>query len=276
MTEILAPSEEESIPAKPRPKPAAEVWAEAFNPAHMAMFFDIDGTLLDLAPTPLEVDVPRRLQNALQRLKTRLGGAVAFVSGRPIVEIDRLFAPLQVAAVGGHGAEIRFSPDGEIRRSRLARIDDALRAEFATIVALDPRILVEDKGYSVAIHYRLSPDLGGEVMKHIIAICRNERCDSLEILPGKFVVEVKPSGYDKGSGLAEMMTIPPFEGRKPIFIGDDITDHAAFAALPAFGGIGISVGGMQPGAHFNLDGPQDVRLWIERVAGMESASMERE
>ena len=119
------------------------------------------------------------------------------------------------------------------------------------------------------------PDAGGEVMKHIVAICRSERCAALEILPGKFVVEVKPSGYDKGSGLVEMMTVPPFKGRKPIFIGDDITDHAAFAALPEFGGTGMSVGGMQPGAQFNFDGPQDVRLWIERLADGFLAKTER-
>lgn len=274
MIENLAKKSEDStdteIALKPVPG-AAHVRLHGFDLNRTAIFLDIDGTLLDLAPTPLEVNVPTRLQKTLAALKIRLGDAIAFVSGRPIAEIDRLFAPLKVAAVGGHGAEIRFAPNGETRRSKLATIDDELRAEFATIVELDPGILIEDKGFSVAIHYRLSPEIGGEVMKHIVAICRSERCASLEILPGKFVIEVKPSGYNKGSGLIEMMTVPPFKGRKPIFIGDDITDHAAFAALPEFGGTGISVGGMQPGAAFNFDGPQDVRLWLERIGGTEKS-----
>ena len=96
----------------------------------------------------------------------------------------------------------------------------------------------------------------------------------LEVLPGKLVVEIKPSGYDKGTGLRELMSIQPFSGRKPIFIGDDITDHAAFAVLPDFDGIGFSVGGAVPGAVFNFDGPQDVRLWLERL-GLERLGLER-
>ena len=234
----------------------------------IAIFLDVDGTLLDLAPTPLEVSVPAGLRNALATLKSRLGGAIAFISGRPIAEIDRIFDPLRLSAVGGHGAEIRFQPGTEIQRSRIATLDKDLRDEFAQIVQLDPGILVEDKGFSIAIHYRLSPQFGGDVMKHVATICRHERCASLEVLPGKLVVEIKPNGYDKGSGLREMMSVAPFIGRKPIFIGDDITDDAAFAVLPDFGGIGFSVGGIVPGATFNFDGPQDVRLWLERLGGL--------
>lgn len=237
-----------------------------FDLNRIAIFLDIDGTLLDLAPTPLDVRVPTRLQNALAALKVNVNDAIAFVSGRPIGEIDRIFAPLKMPAVGGHGAEIRYEPELPIMRSRSASLSDDLRAEFASIVRLDPGILVEDKGYSVAIHYRQAPQIGGEVMEHIVAICRNEQCDSLEILPGKLVVEIKPAGYSKGTGLRELMAVSPFRGRKPIFIGDDVTDDAAFAELPNYGGIGFSVGGTMPGAAFNFDGPQDVRLWLERLA----------
>ncbi len=271
MIEILEQNKEDSpeIPLAPKPSPVGAEAARAparLDLDHTAIFFDIDGTLLDLAPTPLEVHVSSRLQQALAALQRRVGGALAFVSGRPVAEIDRLFSPFRAPAVGGHGAEIRVTADGKTQRSKLATIDDELRAEFSQIVQLDPGILVEDKGYSVAIHYRQSPGIGSEVMQHIVAICRSERCDALEILPGKFVIEVKPSGYNKGSGLIEMMSVAPFAGRKPVFIGDDVTDHAAFAALPEFGGIGMSVGGVQPGTDFNFDGPQDVRLWIEHIA----------
>jgi trehalose 6-phosphate phosphatase len=281
MPEILTrpyPSESDATPdPKARLAGGARVSLPAetlrFDLDRTAIFLDVDGTLLDLAPTPLEVSVPVRLRNALAALKRRTGGAIAFISGRPIAEIDRIFHPLRIPAVGGHGAEIRFSPDGEIRRSRIATRDTDLRNELAEIVRLDPGILIEDKGFSVAIHYRLSPQFGGEVLQHVATICRSERCASLEVLPGKLVVEIKPSGYNKGTGLREMMTVPPFGGRKPIFIGDDITDDAAFAALPDFGGIGFSVGGIVPGATFNFDGPQDVRLWLERL-GLEQLGLE--
>jgi trehalose 6-phosphate phosphatase len=195
-----------------------------------------------------------------------LGGAIAFVSGRPVAELDRIFAPLKIAAVGGHGAEIRKSPTADIVRSRIASLDDSLREEFSQIRNIGSGIIVEDKGYSLAIHYRLAPQLGGDVLKHVAAICRNENCESLEVLPGKLVVEIKPSGYDKGTGLHELMSVAPFTGRRPIFIGDDVTDDAAFAVLPEFGGLGFSVSGFVPGATYNFDGPQDVRLWLENLS----------
>ncbi|MFZ5693663.1 MAG: trehalose-phosphatase [Pseudomonadota bacterium] len=231
-------------------------------PDTTAIFLDIDGTLLDIAPTPLDVKVSDDLRATLASLFVTFGGAAAFISGRPIAEMDRLFHPLRLPAVGGHGAEIRFAPNSEIRRSKIATLDDELRAAFARIGRIGEGIIVEDKGYSLAIHYRLAPQLGGEIMKAVTAVCKNERCESLEVLPGKLVVEIKPGGYDKGTGLRELMSVRPFSGRTPIFIGDDITDHAAFAALPDFGGFGFSVGGMVPGTIFNFDGPQDVRRWL--------------
>ncbi len=244
--------------------------AGSADPNTNAIFLDIDGTLLDIAPTPLEVRVSDALRETLAALRTRFGGAVAFVSGRPVAEMDRLFRPLRLAAVGGHGAEIRFAPDSDITRSKIARLDDALRAEFARIGRIGEGVIVEDKGFSLAIHYRLAPELGGEIMKGVTAICKNERCDSLEILPGKLVIEIKPGGYDKGTGLREMMSVPPFTGRKPIFVGDDITDNAAFAVLPDFGGTGFSVSGIVPGASFNFDGPQDVRRWLRELSEVEA------
>lgn len=231
-------------------------------PDKAAIFLDIDGTLLDMAPTPLEVKVSDELIATLASLMTTFGGAVAFVSGRPIAEIDRLFHPLRLPAVGGHGAEIRFAPRSEVRRSKIATLDDELRGAFARIGRIGDGVIVEDKGYSLAIHYRLAPQLGGEIIKAVTDVCKNERCDSLEVLPGKLVIEIKPGGYDKGTGLREMMSVPPFTGRSPIFVGDDVTDNAAFAALPDFGGAGFSVGGVVPGTSFNFDGPQDVRRWL--------------
>jgi trehalose 6-phosphate phosphatase len=232
------------------------------HPHTAAIFLDIDGTLLDIAPTPLEVKVSDELRATLASLSATFGGAVAFVSGRPIAEMDRLFHPLRLSAVGGHGAEIRFSPESGVTRSKIATLDDDLRAAFARIGRIGEGVIVEDKGYSLAIHYRQAPQLGGEIMQAVATVCKNERCDSLEVLPGKLVIEIKPDGYDKGTGLRELMSVPPFTGRAPIFIGDDVTDNAAFAVLPDFGGSGFSVGGIVPGTIFNFDGPQDVREWL--------------
>jgi trehalose 6-phosphate phosphatase len=236
------------------------------DPLRTAIFLDIDGTLLDIAATPLAVKVSDDLRATLASLFNRFDGAVAFISGRPVGEMDRLFAPLRMPAVGGHGAEVRFARESEIRRSKIATLDDELRTAFARIGRIGEGIIVEDKGYSLAIHYRQAPELGGEIMKGVTAICKNERCDSLEILPGKLVIEIKPDGYDKGTGLREMMSVPPFTGRRPIFIGDDVTDAAAFAVLPDYDGTGFSVGGPVPGSSYNFDGPQDVRRWLLQLS----------
>lgn len=234
--------------------------------ASVAILLDVDGTLLDIAPRPDEVRVPERLRQNLQRIWHRLGGALAFVSGRSLADIDRIFYPLRLPAVGGHGAEIRPSVDNSTYRQRAAPLDDRLKRLFSEIVKLGPGIIFEDKAYSVALHYRLAPQLGGEVIKSVAHICEQDGCDAVEILPGKSVIEIKPRGFNKGTALRELMTYPPFAGRRPLFIGDDTTDDAAFAVLPDFSGVGCSVGGIVPGASFNFDGPQDVRLWLEQIS----------
>jgi trehalose 6-phosphate phosphatase len=257
-------------PAQSSPRPLSAPPADLADPATTALFLDIDGTLLDIAPTPLEVRVSDALRETLAKLRATFGGAVAFISGRPVAEMDRLFHPLRLAAVGGHGAEIRFAPDSETRRSEAATFDDDLRAVFARIGRIGDGIIVEDKGFSLAIHYRLAPHLGGEIMKCVTEVCQEDpRCSSLDILPGKLVIEIKPGGFDKGTGLREMMSVPPFTGRRPIFVGDDVTDVAAFAVLPDFGGTGLSVSGIVPGAAFNFDGPQDVRRWLRSLCEVE-------
>lgn len=246
---------------------ASTLSPDPFDLDDIALLLDIDGTLLDIAARPEEVRVPEWLPDTLQRLWRRLDGALAFVSGRPLADIDRIFAPVKLPAVGGHGAEIRFKPDdaNPVRHSR--PLDKTLKKLFAEIGAIGPGIVVEDKNYSLALHYRLAPQLAGTIIKSVTAICEKHNCDAVEILPGKAVIEIKPRGFDKGSGLRELMMSPPFAGRQPVFIGDDITDAKAFAVLPEFSGIGISVGGIVAGATYNLDGPEDVRAWIRQIAG---------
>jgi trehalose 6-phosphate phosphatase len=232
---------------------------------HVAIMLDVDGTLLDIAPRPQEVFVPKNLRETLQRLRRQLDGAVAFVSGRPLDDIDRIFAPLKLPAVGGHGAEIRMHDD-HIKRHTRVNFDPALKARFYEIAKIGPGIIVEDKDYSIALHYRLAPHLGGQVMDAVAAIFDASGKNTFEILPGKSVVEIKPRGFNKGVGVKYLMRHAPFAGRKPIFVGDDTTDHAAFAVLPDFKGIGYSVGGIVPGASFNFDGPKDVRMWLEDMS----------
>jgi trehalose 6-phosphate phosphatase len=252
---------------KPKQERDALATDPRINLANSAVLLDIDGTLLDIAPTPHEVQVPDGLEAVLRQLSDRLGGALAFISGRSVADIDRIFAPLKLPAVGGHGAEIRTQSNGRSYRERSAPLDDKLKARFSEIARMGPGIIIEDKEYSLAIHYRLAPQLGGSIIRSVSAICQKWNCDTLDILPGKSVIEIKPRSFDKGTGLRELMSSAPFAGRQPIFIGDDVTDEAAFAVLPEFSGIGFSVGGIVPGASFNFDGPKDVRLWLSNLVG---------
>jgi len=232
----------------------------------VAILLDVDGTILDLAPTPREVFVSSELRTTLARLFDRTGGALALVSGRPLAELDLLFAPLELPIVGGHGAEIRPRPHGAVARGAASPLADDLKRRLATIAAAGPGILLEDKDYSLAIHYRLAPEKEAMVRQAVLDICEELAPSSVEVLPGKLVVEVKSAGFDKGVGVSRLMAQPPFKGRTPIFIGDDTTDEAAFAVLPQFHGMGFSVGRAMPGAVAWFATPHDVRTWLEQIA----------
>lgn len=228
-----------------------------------AVLLDVDGTILDLAPTPLEVVVPPELTAALARLSERTGGALAFVSGRPLAELDLFFQPLKLPAIAGHGAELRLN-DGTVARANTF-LDPQLMSELASIADDKPGVLFEDKKYSIALHYRQAPHLGHEIRDEVSAVCARFPSAAIEILPGKSVVEVKQPSFNKGTAVRELMQHEPFRGRRPIFIGDDVTDEAAFAVLPEFGGIGFSVGREVQGIAGMFEQPRDVRRWIAEM-----------
>src|SRR3979490_162706 len=224
-----------------------------------ALLLDIDGTLLDLAPTPREVWVPPDLAKTLPRLLTRTSGALALVSGRSVNDIDLIFAPMQFPAVGGHGAEMRLSPEDESVSSHAPPMDKELKRRLAAIARLSPGILLEDKGYSLALHYRLAPP--AETANYAAgSLIRADLPNApIEVLPGKCVCEIKHSGFDKASGVRELMTHEPFKGRQPIFIGDDVTDESVFGIMPDLGGLAFSVGRRAQGVAGHFDEPRDVR-----------------
>jgi trehalose 6-phosphate phosphatase len=229
-----------------------------------AILLDIDGTILDIAPAPQEVWVPPELRQTLVRLQELTGGALALVSGRKLDDIDTIFAPLRVAAIGGHGAEIRPVPGTEPRR-RAGALGADFKRQLASLSELGPGIFVEDKGYSLALHYRLAPDRGAALRAAVVGICAQMPAGAVDILPGKFVFEVKPAGVNKALAVQELMRFAPFADRHPIFIGDDTTDEPVFGVIPEYGGIGFSVGRVVAGTDGHFDTPQDVRAWLARI-----------
>jgi trehalose 6-phosphate phosphatase len=233
-----------------------------------AILLDVDGTILDIAPSPPQVWVPSGLRNTLSRLADLSRGAVALVSGRTINDIDLIFSPLQLPVIGVHGAEIRASADGDIQ-TRVMPVSKALKRKLATAAELGPGILVEDKGYSLALHYRLAPEKGPAVLTAITKICATAPAEAVEILPGKLVVEVKPAGINKGDAVCALMQHPPFAGRQPIFIGDDTTDVPVFGVIPKFGGQAYSVGGIIADVDGHFATPEAVRTWLAQIVAGE-------
>jgi trehalose 6-phosphate phosphatase len=230
-----------------------------------AILLDIDGTILDLAPSPQQVWVSPGLRRTLARLDDLTGGALALVSGRSLADIDLIFSPLQLAAIGGHGAELRVAADAE-PLLRAGPLSAALKRKLASVTEIGPGILAENKGYSLAIHYRLAPDKEDEVRTAVEAICAGAPPGSVEVLPGKLVVEIKPAGINKADAVCELMSFPPFAERNPIFIGDDITDEPVFGIISRFGGLGFSVGRVFADANGHFDKPESVRTWLARIA----------
>jgi trehalose 6-phosphate phosphatase len=239
-----------------------------------AILLDIDGTLLDLAPTPREVWVPPDLSKTLGRLLLRTSGALALVSGRSLNDIDLIFAPEQFPAVGGHGAEMRISTDSEAVATHAPPMDKELKRRLAAIAKLSPGILLEDKGYSLALHYRLAPHAERAIYEAVSLIRADLPNAPIEVLPGKCVCEIKHSGFNKASGVRELMTHEPFKGRRPLFVGDDVTDETVFALMPDMGGLAFSVGRRAKGVAGYFDDPGDVRAWLAHLLDDEKTAME--
>jgi len=231
----------------------------------IAILLDIDGTLLDLMPTPREVWVPPGLAVTLTGLMTATSGALALVSGRSLNDIDLIFAPERFPAVGGHGAEMRLDVNDDAAAPLAPQLDKELKRRLAAIARISPGILLEDKGYSLALHYRLAPHAKDAIEAAIALIRADMPHESVEVLPGKCVFEIKPAGFTKANGVRALMQHAPFAGRRPLFIGDDVTDESVFAIMPEMRGLAFSVGRRANGVDGHFDAPRDVREFLAQL-----------
>jgi trehalose 6-phosphate phosphatase len=202
-----------------------------------AYFFDVDGTLLELRRRPEEVVADEHLRGLLTRLQTAAGGAVALVSGRSIADLDRIFDPLTLPTAGLHGADIRF-PDGSRQLPRTDLMDE-VRPLVAAFAASHEGIWLEDKGATLAMHFRERPELAGEILAFLSHFQQGR---DLAVQEGKMVVELKSAAHDKGTAIRTLLERPPFEGRQPVFVGDDLTDEHGFVEVQRVGGIAIRIG----------------------------------
>jgi trehalose 6-phosphate phosphatase len=236
-------------------------FADILTPSS-ALFLDFDGTLVDLAPEPGAVVVPPGVVDTLTRLHTRLGGAVALISGRPIEQIDEFLQPLKLPVAGVHGAE-RRDAEGELTllsTHPLQRVEEVA----AALAARFPRLRVETKRGSLAIHYRQAPELELVCLQAMEAAV--DASPGLTLLRGKMVVEAKPGGASKGNAIEAFMNEAPFAGRVPVFAGDDYTDEVGFATVQRLHGVAIKVGEGATAAPHRLASPAALREQLRTAA----------
>jgi trehalose 6-phosphate phosphatase len=240
----------------PTPPDADPAWA---------WFLDVDGTLIDIAPTPSAVSVPQQLPPLLERLSQCHGGALAVVSGRSLDNLRLLLTPFDPPAAGQHGLECRDALGGVVRVSVPPGLDD-IRARLARLVEDAPGLLLEDKGLAVALHFRQAPEREETARRAVATVVADH--PGYTVLAGKMVFETKPTGVDKGSALRSFMTQAPFAGRIPVFVGDDVTDEYGFMAANQLGGLSVLVGSPRDtAAQFRLDDMESCRVWLARAAG---------
>jgi trehalose 6-phosphate phosphatase len=228
-----------------------------------AYFLDVDGTLLDIMPRPEDVAAEESLKTLLTGLFDATRGALGLVSGRAIKCIDRIFAPLVFPAAGLHGAEIRY-PDRSRGDSPNTGEMDCVRQPLADFIAAHPGLRLEDKGAALAVHFRQTPELAHEVLKFLGLLAQQS---GLAVQEGKMVAELKQAHHDKGNGIAALLASPPFLGRKPVFIGDDLTDESGFHFVNAQVGVSVRVGppGIASAALYGLPDPASVRAELHHL-----------
>jgi trehalose 6-phosphate phosphatase len=233
--------------------------------ADWALFLDFDGTLVEIADSPGAVQAERHLVDILSAVSDRLGGALAIVSGRPISEIDDHLDHARFAAAGLHGLEIRHRPGGPVSRPNNVSPVGGVRDSLKAFAARNAGILFEDKELAVALHYRNRPDLAAACLETVRTAVKKH--ESLQILEGKMVFEVKPATSNKGRAVKRFMAESPYAGRIPVFAGDDVTDEDGFEAARAFGGFGIKIGGGRTAAPRRIESVPQFLRWLEALPG---------
>jgi trehalose 6-phosphate phosphatase len=231
---------------------------------HASLFLDFDGTLVELAAQPDGVSVEDRLHDLLARLSIKLEGRIAIISGRPAAQVRKLFRDPPFAIAGSHGHEL-YWPDGRIVTPTNDGQHDSLLTQMRQLEDRHPGLIVEDKPFGVALHYRLAPQAGDDCI-HLAKRLATEK--GYQLQTGKMVVELMLPGADKGEAVIALLSQAPMAGARPIFVGDDDTDEAGFRMATRLGGAGILVGAPRAtAAVFGLDDVDATLRWLEAAGG---------
>lgn len=234
----------------------------------VALFLDVDGTLLDLAPSPFAVAVPREMPDLLRGLGRASAGATALVTGRRIESVDSLFSHAVVPVAGIHGSEIRL-PDLSLITARRSGEMDAARADLDRWLASSTGPWLEDKGLALAVHYRGFESSADRIEQYLLGLASGAN-GALAVQRGKMVIELRSSETDKGRAVRRLSAFAPFAGRRPLAIGDDQADEAMFRVVNELGGVSIHVGSgeVRSAASHRLDSPASVRRYLRGLASL--------
>jgi trehalose 6-phosphate phosphatase len=241
--------------------------AQAPSPSlDWCLFLDVDGTLLELTDTPFDTHAGGDLKSLLRNVAERLDGALALVSGRSVEYLDALFAPLRLPSAGLHGVERRKASGAMHGASFTDSQLDRARVALEGLVQAHAGTLLEDKGRTVAIHYRMAPHFEPELRAAVTAIAATLG-GNYHVQSGSMMLEIKPRGFNKGVAVKAFLQEPPFSGRTPVYVGDDLTDLDGFRAVDEHGGVSIAVGDRIQG-QYRLQDPAAVRAWLGRIAAL--------
>ncbi len=227
--------------------------------AHAAFLLDLDGTLLDIAPAPDQVVVPPGLADSLRALRARCGDALAIVTGRPVAQVDALLGTVPFAVAGEHGTDIRHAPEQPTRHLSVPKPPGHWFATAAALAAAHPGAMLEAKSHGLVLHYRAAPQAGQALHDGLLPLLA-EAPGAYVLMPAKMAWEIRPAAADKGTAVRALMSQPPFAGRHPVFVGDDVTDEDGMCAARQAGGIGLRVPEI-------FGTPAGVRAWIAALRG---------
>jgi trehalose 6-phosphate phosphatase len=228
-------------------------------PSRAAFLLEFDGTLVDIAASPDLVVVPPDLCPALDRLRAHCGGALAIVTGRPIAQVDAYLGAGRYAIAGEHGTAVRHAPGEPAHLRELPLTPPHWIAAAKGLVDRYPGTSYEPKRHGFVLHYRAAPEAGRALYAALEPLLA-EQPELFQLMGAKMAWELRPAGVDKATAVRDLMSRPPFTGRLPIFVGDDVTDEDGMREARALGGLGLRVPDVFADA-------AEVRRWIAFLAG---------
>ncbi len=229
------------------------------GPGEAAFLLDFDGTLVDIAPTPDSVTVPDGLVAALLRLRALCGDALAVISGRPIAEIDRFLPDVPFAVAGEHGIALRHGPGEPVERADLPALPPHWLEAAERLAARHPGTAIERKQAGLVLHFRAAPDAGETLRAAAAGWIGGDGGQHFHLQPAKMAWEIKPAGIDKETAVRAVMQRPPFAGRRPVYVGDDVTDEDGIRGAEALGGLGYRI-------PRDFPDPAAFRAWLAALA----------